>query len=114
MNISYYNKDMSSDATFTVTESMELPITTGTIYVDTSKGPITIFMKSPHVPGETLTISKTSNDNNMISLFSETILVNNADIIMFGLPSYAKVRKGKVKTLVLKGDNINWKIIRED
>lgn len=102
-----------ADTTFIMTESMELPITNGIIQVDTSKGGITIFMKSPQSPGDILTIIKVSHDNNTVSLFSETVLINNAEIIMFGLPSYAKVKKGKVKTIVLEGDNSNWKIIRE-
>lgn len=103
-----------SDLLITITESMELPVTTGTIHVDTSKGGITIFMKSADISGEILTISKVSHDNNMVSLFSETTLVNNAEIVMFGLPRYAKVKKGKVKTIVLKSNGSNWVIIRED
>ena len=50
----------------------------------------------------------------MVSLFSETSLINNADIVMFGLPVYAKVKKGKVRTLILENDGNNWKIIREE
>lgn len=99
-----------------ISESVELPITKGLIEVDTSKGSIIIFMKpSPvHADNETLTITKISPDNNMVSLFSETTLINNAEIIMFGLPIYAKVKKGKVKTLILKSDGTNWKIIHEE
>jgi hypothetical protein len=98
-----------------ISESMELPITTGIINVDTSNGTITIFMKPapPHSEKETLTITKISNDINIVSLFSETTLINKAEIIMFGLPVYAKVSKGKVKTIVLKSDGTNWKIICE-
>ena len=99
-----------------ITESMELPITTGKLEVDTSKGAITIFMKQcpPHKLEESLIITKISRDNNIISLFSETTLINNAEIIIFGLPVYAKVKKGKVRTLHLKCDGNNWKIIREE
>ena len=99
-----------------ISESMELPTETGTIEVDTSKGGITIFMKSvpAHSEDETLVITKVSQDNNMVSLFSETTLINKAEIIMFGLPVYAKVKKGKVRTLVLKSDGTNWRIIREE
>lgn len=99
-----------------VSESLELPIFTGILEVDTFKGGVTIFMKQGpiHKSGETLTITKISNDNNMVSLFSETSLINNAEIVMFGLPIYAKVKKGKVKTIVLKSDGNNWKIIREE
>ena len=97
-----------------ITESQELPITNGIIHIDTSQGSITIFMKSPENTGDTLIISKISHDSNVISLFSETTLVNNAEIIMFGLPSYAKIKKGKVRTVVLQAENSNWKIIREE
>lgn len=101
---------------FRVSESIELPISTGILEVDTSKGAITIFMNSQpaHSETESLIIKKVSHDNNMVSLFSETSLINNAEIIMFGLPVYAKVKKGKVRTLVLKSDGVNWKIIREE
>lgn len=97
-------------------ESAELPITTGIIEVDTSKGGVTIFMKAGpiHSHDETLTITKISSDNNMVSLFSEDVLINDAEIVMFGLPIYAKVKKGKVKTLVLKSTETNWKIIQEE
>lgn len=99
-----------------ISESMELPITTGILEVNTSMGGITIFMKTApaHSYNENLIITKISQDNNTVSLFSETTLINNADIVIFGLPKYAKVKKGKVKTLVLKSDGINWKIIREE
>lgn len=99
-----------------ITESVELPIAIGTLEVDTSKGSVTIFMKSvpAHKDNESLTITKVSSDRNMVSLFSEESLINGAEITMFGLPIYAKVKKGKVKTLVLKSDGTNWKIIREE
>ena len=99
-----------------ISESMELPTKSGTIEVDTSKGGIIIFMNSvpAHSEDETLVITKVSQDNNMVSLFSETTLINKAEIIMFGLPVYAKVKKGKVRTLVLKSDGTNWRIIREE
>lgn len=99
-----------------ISESGELPIHTGTLDVDTSKGSITIFMKpsSPHKSGEQLKISKTSDDHNMIYLFSETPCINNADIVIFGLPKYAKVPGAKVNTLVLQCDGEQWKIIHEE
>lgn len=99
-----------------ITESVELPITCGVLEVDTSGGPITIFMKSTpaHNLDESLTITKISSDRHLVSLFSETSLVNRAEITLFGLPIYAKVKKAKVKTLVLKSDGINWSIIREE
>lgn len=99
-----------------ITESVELPLTTGMIEVDTSSGAVTIFMKPGpiHKPDETLIITKISKDHHLVSLFSETTLINNAEIVMFGLPIYAKVKKAKVKTIVLKSDGTNWKIIREE
>ena len=110
-----YQRNMSS-SNINITESCELPLTTGKIQVDTSSSAITIFMKSApaHSSDESLIIIKTSHDNNTISLFSETSLVNGAEITMFGLPVYAKFKKGKIKTLVLKSDGTNWKIIREE
>lgn len=101
---------------FIIKESKELPIDKGKLEVDSSNGAITIFMKSVpmHGPDESLIITKTSRDNNTISLFSETTLINGADIIMFGLPVYAKSKKGKIRTLHLKSDGINWIITREE
>ncbi|CAH6419099.1 Hypothetical protein HVR_LOCUS293 [uncultured virus] len=99
-----------------IKESMELPICTGKIEVDTSHGAITIFMKPGpvHTSDEKLIITKISRDHNMVSLFSETTFINGADIIMFGLPIYAKSKKGKIRTLHLKSDGSNWKIIQEE
>lgn len=99
-----------------IKESCELPINYGKIEVDTSSGSIIIFMKaSPiHTSEESLTITKISHDNNSITLLSETSLINGADITIFGLPSYAKFKKGKIRTLVLKSNGTNWKIIKEE
>ena len=99
-----------------ISESVELPITIGTIEVDSSDGSITIFMRAAdaHTCNESLTIKKISNDNNIITLFSESVLINKANIILFGLPKYANVKKGKVKTLKLKSDGNNWTIIHEE
>jgi hypothetical protein len=99
-----------------ISESREVPLFSGLIEVDTSKGPVTIFMKPGpvHSPKETLIITKVSADTHTISLFSETTLINDADIIIFGLPPHARVNQGKVKTLILKSDGTNWKIIREE
>jgi|SRR3989304_9234486 len=99
-----------------ISESVELPITKGIIEVDTSNGSVTIFMKAAfaHKPGESLTITKVSKDNNMVALFSESCLINKSDIVMFGLPVYAKAKKGRVKTVVLQSDGTDWKIIHED
>lgn len=99
-----------------ITESIELPLSVGKIEVDTSNGPVTIFMKSVpcHNKDEKLIITKISRDNHLVSLFSETSLVNDSEIIIFGLPIYAKIKKAKVKTLVLKSNGSNWKIIHEE
>ena len=99
-----------------ISESGELPIRTGILEVDSSKSPITIFMKpvSAHSQIDSLTITKVSSDHNMIYLFSDSTLINKAEIVIFGLPSYAKVSGAKVKTLVLQSDGTNWKIIREE
>lgn len=98
-----------------ITESAELPITTGTIEVDTTNGGVTIFMKAGPIHGqeETLTITKVSRDHNLVSLFGEANLINGNEIVIFGLPTYANVKKGKVTTLVMKSDGTNWRIIRE-
>ena len=99
-----------------ISVSTELPIFTGTIEVDTSTGPITIFMKSSpyiNIDNNYLTIKKITKDDNIISLFSESCFVNNCDIIIFGLPKYAKVATGKVSTIVLTPIGSNWQIIRE-
>lgn len=99
----------------TITESGELPFTAGTLEVDSSNGAITIFMRPapPHEEDECLIISKTSNDKNMISLFSESTLINGGDIVLFGLPPSAKTNKAKARTLYLKSDGTNWKIIHK-
>jgi hypothetical protein len=99
-----------------INESTELPITTGTIEVDTTNGAITIFMKPGpvHKKKETLTITKVSRDPYMITLFGETNLINGNEIVIFGLPIYARVHRGKVKTLVLRSDGTHWQIIREE
>jgi hypothetical protein len=98
-----------------ITESTELPITTGIIEVDSSAGSITIFMRPapPHQNNESLTITKVSQDGNSIALFSDTVLINQAEIVMFGLPTYARFKKGKIRTLILQSDGTNWNIIRE-
>lgn len=106
----------NSVKTVKISESGELPIQTGILEVDSSKTSITIFMKSApaHHGTDNLTIRKVSSDHNMIYLFSDSTLINKAEIVIFGLPSYAKVSGAKVKTLVLQSDGKNWKIIREE
>lgn len=99
-----------------ITESMELPIFTGTIEIDTTQGGITILMKPGpvHRSGETLTLTKVSHDTHIVALFSDTTLINQADIVLFGVPSFAKVNKAKVRTLTLKSDGKNWLITHEE
>lgn len=98
-----------------ITESTELPITTGIIEVDSSAGAITIFMRPapPHQNNESLTITKVSQDANCIALFSDIALINQAEIIMFGLPQYTTFKKGKIRTVILQSDGTNWNILRE-
>jgi len=99
-----------------ITASVELPISHGILEVDTSKGSITIIMKSVpvHNSNEALIITKISEDTNIISLFSDTCLMNGADIIIFGVPPNIKVKNGKIKTLTLTSDGKDWKIIKEN
>lgn len=96
-----------------ITESTILPITSGTLEVDTSEGSIIIYMSSGNI-GDVLEIIKISEDTNVISLFSETTLINDAEIVMFGVPSHANVKYGKIKSMILESDGKNWKIIKEE
>jgi len=98
-----------------ISESMELPITEGKINVDTSKGSITIFMKPGpvHTDNDELIITKVSEDNNIVSLFSESVLINKADIVIFGLRNNSNVKGGNVNTIALRCDGNNWKILYE-
>lgn len=99
-----------------LTESSELPIYNGTIEVDTRKGAVTIFMSTcvAHKEDEMLIITKVSKDSNIVCLYSETTLIDGSDILMFGVPTYAKVSRGKIKTLYLKCDGKCWKIVKEE
>jgi hypothetical protein len=101
--------------TYRMIESGELPITSGILEIDSSVNPVVIFMKSgrEHVGGESLTITKVSMDNHVVTLFSDVTLINGVDIVIFGYPKYAKVKYGKVSTIVLRSDGVNWYIIRE-
>lgn len=96
-----------------IDQSVELPLTNGILEVDTSKGEVTIFMKSG-INGDSLTIRKISDDRNLVSLYSDTCLIDGNEITLFGLPEYAKVRKGKVRIVILKSDGEHWQTIREE
>jgi len=98
-----------------ISESIELNINYGVIEVDTSKSGVTIFMKPIpiHKQGETLTIRKISNDNHTISLFSDSALINGAEIIIFGLPKTSRFSKGKIQTIVLKSFGNHYRIVTE-
>lgn len=98
--------------TQTLTESQDLPRTSGTLLLDTSGGPITIIMTAGQ-PGDQLTLTKISHDLNLVSLYSPTTLINGMEITIFGLPVYAKVTKGKIQTLVLQSDGTHWQIQSE-
>ena len=99
-----------------ITESLQLPLFNGTLEIDTSKGSITILMiPGPvHTSNEYLILTKISTDRHIVSLFSDTCLINNANIIIFGVTPCSKLTKGKIKTLILKSDGSNWKIIKEE
>jgi hypothetical protein len=105
--------------TITINQSVILPITSGTILVDTIES-ITIIMKNPENPNDILTINKIDNDNyHPIILFcdSETSNVNIDDnhIIFFGLNPSNLLQKGKNTTLVLKATSTNnWETIHEN
>lgn len=103
-------------STITVVSSGVLPITNGYINVDTSAGPITLFVNAAvnHDITQKLIITKVSNDHNPVSLLAENCLISGAEIILFGLPIYAKVKKGKIRSITLKGDGKNWHIIHEE
>lgn len=101
-----------SDSVVVIRESCELPLTNGKIEVDSSMGPVTIFMKQGKT-NQSITITKITNDNNMISLYSENTLINGAEITIFGLPSTSEFKKGKIRTITLFSDGPNWKIIHE-
>lgn len=96
-------------------ESADLPLYYGTIEVDTSSYGVTILMNSvpEHNNDQTLTITKISGDNNIITLFSNTCTINNSDIVIFGLSPFSKFKNGKNKTVTLKSDGKNWNIIKE-
>lgn len=92
-----------------ISDSQECPINKGNIEIDSVKGSITLFIKSceKHVKDEKLVIEKISNDDNLISLYCQGCLINNADIILFGTAKF------KSRLLVLKSDGKNYKIIHE-
>ena len=92
--------------TITINESCDLPITKGTIKIDSSLSPITIFMKNSDKIGDILEITKISHDSNIISLYSDSCLVNDADITIFG--STIDDDMGTAKTLILKSCESGW------
>ena len=94
----------------TISESMITPILTGTLYVDTSKGPIVVFLMKNNVNynDQPLVIEKISHDKNPICLFAEKCKINNSDCIIFGLPKYNTCISGKLRKITLKSDGNNW------
>lgn len=102
--------------TITIKNSGALPINDGYINVDTTSGPVTFFVSAAvkHDVNQKLVITKISNDHNAVSLLAENCLISGAEILLFGLPIYAKVKKGKVRSVTLKGDGKNWHIIEEE
>lgn len=93
-----------------INESLELPIGSGIIEIDSSSGPIIIYMKPFPKNNKPLIITKISDDNNLITLFSDDVLINESDIVLFGLNAYAPFKKGKIKQITLVSDGQNWVI----
>ncbi len=94
-----------------INESMILPITSGRLDIDTTAGSIIIYMVSGHA-GDVLEIAKISNDENVVSLFSETTYINDAEIIIFGVPKHLKnIKKGKIRNIKIRCDGKHWVII---
>lgn len=99
--------------TIVINKSVVLPITSGNINVDSTSKSVVITMRSGRL-GDILKITKISRDSNLVSLFSDEILINNVDIIIFGLPPYVRINKGKVYSITLRSNGKNWIIIKEE
>lgn len=101
--------------TVTVSQSCEIPIKNGTINVDTTHGSVTLFIPRASIRdnGQSITITKVTNDKYPVSLMGDNTTIDEADIIVFGLPKYAKVSHGKNTTVVLQNIDSDWKIISE-
>ena len=92
-----------------VTESSEIALSNGTVYVDTSGGSVTLLLRSG---GGELTICKTSADSNVVALYCPDGCIGRGEIMIFGLPPHARISKGKATTVVLRGHGPNWKVVR--
>lgn len=84
-----------------ISESQELPITQGKLEVDTSQGSVMIHLIPGH-PNDHLTIAKVSNDSHTV------VLYDGNDIIIFGVPSNAKLGIGHGRSVQLVSDGTNW------
>jgi hypothetical protein len=92
-----------------ITESQELPITSGTLEVDSSKGSIMIHLVSGH-PEERLTIHKVSGDAHSIVLYGDTSKIDGNDIVIFGLALNSKLPQGRTRTVRLVSDGTHWSL----
>lgn len=95
----------------TIDESQALPIFEGEIRVDTAGGSITIFMVPAPQSEMNITITKISEDDNIVSLYSEDSLINGSEITVFGLPESAETVEGKTRTVKLQSNCRNWDLI---
>lgn len=90
-----------------IDESQELPITSGTLEVDSSRGSIMIHLVAGH-PDERLTITKVSEDAHSVVLYGDTSKIDGNDVVIFGLAADAKLEQGHTRTIKLKSDGMHW------
>lgn len=93
-----------------ISESQELSHFSGTVSVDTSVGSVTIFMKPAPKNGSVLKLVKTSTDDNMILLFSDSCKVDGAEITGFG---FTPKQGQKLTELTLRSTDKNWSVLKE-
>lgn len=94
----------------TVSESGEIPVTDGTVQVDTSKGSITLMLKPG--AGKELLIKKISNDSNVVALYFPDGLIGSGEIIIFGLSGHSRAQKGKAMNVLLRGGLDHWQVVK--
>lgn len=92
----------------TMSESGEILIAEGIVYVDSSKGSITLLL--PPGNGKELTIKKISNDNNVIILYFPQGTIGSGEILIFGLPAHARIQRGKAMSVTLRGTSTHWRL----
>ena len=95
-------------------DSSTVVVTTGKIFVDTSRRSVLLLITPPSNGNkDTLIIKKITNDNNSISLFCNGCKIDDNDIIIFGLSPNIDRRIGTSHYIELQSNGPNWKIIRE-